>query len=84
MVKILNIMLEKVKGPVLGKLRTTQLVDECFQFLMIIFVNERMVGVIEKDETISKGNYGSRKGYSIDDLVLEKRLFRDCSMQNME
>ena len=68
----------------LGKLRTMQLVKADFQLLMRIFVNERMVGVIETDERISKGNYGSRKGYSIDDLMIEKRLLCDCSMRNME
>ena len=72
MVKNLNIMLEKGKGPVLGKLRTTQLVESNFQLLIIIFVNERMVGVIETDERISKGNCRSRKGHSIDDLMLKK------------
>ena len=48
------------------------------------FFNERMVGLIETNDRISKGNYGSRKGYSIDYLTLEKRLLYDCSMQNME
>ena len=51
---------------------------------MRVFVDERMVGLIETDEIISKGNYGSIKVYSIDDLILEKILSHDCSMQNME
>ena len=54
-------MLEKGKGPVLGKLRTTQLVEVDFQLLMRIFVNERMVGVIETDKIILKVKYGSKK-----------------------
>ena len=45
-----------------------------FQLLMRIFVNEKMARVIETDNIISKGNYWSRKRYSIDDLMLEKRL----------
>ena len=53
-------MLQKGKGPVLGKLRTMQLVEADFQLLIRIFLNERMVGLIETDERISKGNYGSR------------------------
>ena len=52
-----NIILEKGKGPVLGKLRTIQLVEVFFQLLMRIFVNERMARVIETDNIISKGNY---------------------------
>ena len=61
----------------LGKLRTTQLVEADLQLLMIIFVNERMIGVIETVERISKGNRGSIKGRSIEDLMLEKILFHD-------
>ena len=60
------------------------IVEADFQLLMRIFVNERMVGVIEKYEIISKGNYGSRKGCSMCYLTLEKKLLHDCSMQNME
>ena len=51
---------------------------------MRAFVNERIVGLIETDEKISKGNYVSSKGCSIDDLMLEKIMMCDCSMQNME
>ena len=51
---------------------------------MRIFVNEIMVGVIETDKRISKGNYGSRKGYSIEDLILEKRLLHNCNMKILE
>ena len=57
MVKKLNIVLEKGKVPVLGKLRVMQLVEADFQLLMRIFVNERIVGVIETDKRISKLNY---------------------------
>ena len=39
-----------------------------------IFFNERMFGVIEADERISKGNYVSREGRSIDDLIIEKNI----------
>ena len=48
---------------------------------MRVFVNEKMIGLIEKDEIISKGNCGSRKGHSIDDLILEKRVLHDCSIK---
>ena len=56
--KILNMMLEKGKGPFLGKLRAMKSLEEYLQLLMIFFVNERMTGVIEMDEIIFKGNYG--------------------------
>ena len=51
---------------------------------MRIFVSKRMAGKIKKDERKSKGNYGARKGCSIDDLTLEKRLLHDYSVQNMK
>ena len=53
--KVLNTMLEKGKGLVLGKLRTPQLIEADFQMLIRAFSNERMAGKIEKDERISKG-----------------------------
>ena len=77
-------MLEKGKGPLLGKLRTMQLVEEDFQLLMRVFINEIMVGLIDTDEIISKVYWGSRKGHYADDLILEKILLFYCSMQNME
>ena len=75
-------MLEKGKIPVLGKIETIQLVKAYFQLLMRIFVNERMVGTIEKDGIIPKENYEPKKGCSIDDLMLEKRLMHDYGMKN--
>ena len=60
--KILNTMLEKEKGQLLGKLRTMQLVEVDFQLIMRVFMNERMAGLIETDKIISKGNYDQEKG----------------------
>ena len=51
---------------------------------MTIFVNERMVGAIKTDEILSKRNYRSTKGCSIDDLILENALLHDCSINNVE
>ena len=73
-------MIEKGKGLVLGKLRTIQLMQVYFQLLMRIFVNTRNKGSIEVDERISKNNYGSRLGYSIQDAILEKRQVFDYSL----
>ena len=35
---------------------------------------------IEQDSYIYKFNYGSQKGYSIEEIILEKRLLYDLSM----
>ena len=78
--KRLVVMIAKGKGPVLGKLRTIQLIEADLQLLMRIFVNTRNKGSIEADEIILKSNYGSRPGYSIEDAILEKRLVFDKSL----
>ena len=43
-----------------------------------------MVGIIEIDERIPNGNYGSRKEHSIYDLTLENLLLCDYNTKNME
>ena len=48
---------------------------------MYIFVGYRNKGKIKKDSQISKYNYGSRKHYTIDEIILEKFLLYDASMQ---
>ena len=48
-IKLLAVMLEKGKGLILGKLRTTQLIEEDLQLLLRIFIGGRTQGVIEKD-----------------------------------
>ena len=77
-------MLEKGKGQFSEKLRTMSLAEVDFKLLMRAFVNEIIIGFIETDDIMSKVNHGSRKGCSIDDFILEKRLLYDFSMQNME
>jgi len=39
-----------------------------------------MDDALENDKQISKHNFGSRKGYSIDEAILEKRLLCDASI----
>ena len=46
--KELNVMLEKGKGPVLGKLRTMKLIEVDFQMPMRTFTNERMARKLKK------------------------------------
>ncbi|MFN9955858.1 MAG: hypothetical protein ACK55I_22385, partial [bacterium] len=72
--KVLDIILDKGKGPIIGKLRTIQLVEADLQLLIRIFVGNRTSGLIEDDPSISKFNFRSRKLYSIDEVILEKRL----------
>ena len=70
--KTLDITIEKGKGPVLGKLRTIQLIEADLQLVMRILVNNRNKYRIERDSRIAKSNYGSSPRYSIDDAILEK------------
>ena len=73
-------MLEKEKGPVLGKLRTIQLIEADFQLIMRIFLGYRMEKSIESNTRISKFNFRLRKGYSIDEAIFKKYLLCDTSM----
>ena len=74
--------MEKGKGPIIGKLRTIQLIEADLQLLMRIFIGLRNDQEIEKDARLSKYNYGSRSGYSIDITLLEKWLMYDVSVRN--
>ena len=72
--------MEKDKGPMIGKLRTTTLTEADLQFTMRKYLNENKEEKIEKDERFSKSNCGSRKNYSIETAILEKRLTVDSSL----
>ena len=80
MEKIVDVILNKGKGMVLGKLRTITLIEADLQYIMRIYLNDNEDELIEKDERISKSNYGSRKNYSIESAILEKRLVIDKSL----
>ena len=73
-------MLEKGKGPMIGKLRTTTLTQADLQFTMRTFLNEDKEDKIKKDDVFSKSNYGPRKNDSIETEILEKRLTFDSSL----
>ena len=49
---------------------------------MRIFINFRNTGAIERNRRLSKYNFGSRKGYVIDEVLLEKCLFYISTMRN--
>ena len=76
-IKILDVTIKKGKGPTLGKLRTIQLIAADLQLLMHIFLDPKSEKYIEMDPRISKVNYSSRKNYSIESVILEKRLIFD-------
>ena len=79
--KVLDIILEKGKGPILGNLRTIQLIEADVQLMMRIFIGGRNDKNIINDERLSKYNYGSRRHYSIETAILEKRLMYDSALR---
>ena len=70
--KILDIMLGKGKGLILGKLRTIELIEADLQIIICVLINKRTRNNTENNKCISKENYGSYRGYLIDNLILEK------------
>ena len=56
--KLTLIAIEKKKGPVVGKLRTIQLIKVGLQLIMRIGIDNRNKYKIKEDPRISKSNYG--------------------------
>ena len=77
---LLETILEKGKGPLLGKLRNITLIEGDLQMMMRLHLNSEKEEFIETDSCFSKANYGSRKKYSIEIVLLEKRLILDNSL----
>ena len=50
------------------------LIEADLQHAMRTYLNDNKEELIEEDERISKSNHGSRKNYSIENVILEKRL----------
>lgn len=82
--RILDVIVEKGKGPILGKLRIIQLIEADMQLLMRVFFSLRNQGNIEFDDRISKYNFGSRKGCSVENAILEKRLIYESNLFNQK
>ena len=80
---LINAILEKGKGPVLGKLRIITLIEGDLQMLMWIFLQAEEEELIENDKRFAKANYGSQKKYSIETAILEKHLIMDKSLLSM-
>ena len=70
-------MIEKVKGNKTSKLRVMQITETHLQSLMREFLRFRIKENYENEKRILKHDYGSRKGYSIELVLLEKRLIFD-------
>ena len=68
----------------LGKLRIIELIEGNLQIITRIYVGLRNDNNIEKDDRLSKYNFGSRKHYSIKSALLEKRLIYDTSKYTSE
>jgi len=74
---VLDVMLEKGKGNVVNELRVMQIIEAYLQSLMRTFLSLRIEHKIEKEKRLSKYDYGSRKGYSAEVALLDKRLLLD-------
>ena len=47
---------------------------------MCIFIILRNQGAIERDNQLSKFNFGSRKTYAIEEVLLEKRIIYNTAV----
>ena len=71
--KILDVMIEKGKSPTIGKLRTIQLIEKDIELLIRVFELLRNAGKTKTNNILSKSNFGSRKKYSIESAILDKK-----------
>ena len=70
--KLVDTILEKGKGPILGKLKTITLIEGDLQIMMRMYLNAPEEELIKGDKRFSKANYSSRKNFSIETAILEK------------
>ena len=75
-------MLEKGKGHLLGKLRTITLIEGDLQMIMRMHLDSEKEEFMKQDSRFSKIQYRSRKKYTIETVLLEKRLMFDRSMSS--
>lgn len=79
---IVDVVLEKGKGPRVDKLRIIQLIEADLQLFMRIAITNRTVIVAEKSNRLSCANFGNRKGYDISTAILEKTLIHNITYLN--
>ena len=82
--KVVDVVIEKGKGPRIDKLRILEMIEANLQLVMRILLGSRMNERIETDARVSKCNYGSRSGHSIENELVEKRLTMDCAKKSGE
>lgn len=70
-------VLEKGKGPVLGKLRIIQLIEDDLQLAIRVLLTHRSSVNAEIFPRLSKQNFGNRKGYDINTAILQKKVIKD-------
>ena len=76
---VLDVMIEKVKGNRINKLRDMKIIEAYLQLLMRIFLGLRISDNYKNDMIMSEHNYLSRKRFSINSALLEKRLIFDLA-----
>ena len=83
-IKLVDAILEKGKGPILGKLKTITLIEGDLQIMMRMYLNALEEELIKGDKRFSKANYSSKKNFSIETAILEKQLILDNSLLSLE
>ena len=74
--------MEKGKETIIRKLRTIQLIEADLQCLMRTFISRRVEENIENDERMPQHDYGSRRNYSIENVIVEKWLMCDLAIRD--
>ena len=77
---MLDIIIEKGKRPIIGKLYIIQLIEADLQMIIRIFLPSEGEEIIECNDRFSKANYRLHKNYSIKSAILEKWLVLDNSL----
>ena len=70
--KVVDVMLEKRKGPRLKKLRMLEMIEADLQLVMRMHLGSRMNERFDSDNRALKYDHGSRKGHSMENGLLEK------------
>ena len=69
---LVDVMLEKGKGPRLGKLQIISLIEGDLQMLIKIFLEAKDQELIENNMGFLKANYSSKRNYLIETAILQK------------
>ena len=72
--KAVDVMIEKGKGPRLGKMRMLGMIEAYMQLIKRVFLGGSMSEKVEKENLLSKRCY-------IETVLLEKILIFDCEIK---